>query len=467
MTPSSHAYQRTCRALLVGFVWVLTLLPSLIVEAADARTERLVSLIATVTVSNNGDQTLGPYFHSVTTPAEDHAQQRLLGIHYPYADAYTLNRHENGVDRYMRFAWTIPPRSSITREIRFDLNVASYNAAIEPLPESSADNSAFLLPSQYVESSSSEVMALAQQIRDSYPTLDQQLQAAYLYPQDNLQYLEIENRGALFALLHGYGDCTEYAAVFIALARAFGVPARMTSEFRFTPGATFPIPNHHAAEAYVDGAWTPVDPNLALNPSLGYGFGYGSNTKVVLKRGDSWTWANSHPNNSVSYVSNYVDIETTWRTVLTDTLTPIDDSATTLRDAIYLYGQAFNAKGDKVLAGENCDVFQLILDVDTGFTDLAMAQADSIDNALAAQGDYPDRIQASADMFAYTLYDDQAVKAFIFKDRNDPESASQIGSGTAFGYCFSANPAARVYLRERDTCTDRDSQGAVTPIPGC
>ena len=36
-----------------------------------------------------------------------------------------------------------------------------------------------------------------------------------------------------------------------------------------------------------------------------------------------------------------------------------------LRVAMYLYGKDFNGKGDKVLAGENCDVFQLILEVNS------------------------------------------------------------------------------------------------------
>jgi subtilisin family serine protease len=138
-----------------------------------------------------------------------------------------------------------------------------------------------------------------------------------------------------------------------------------------------------------------------------------------------------------------------------------------LRDAIYLYGQAFNGKGDKILAGENCDVFQLILDVNSGYTDLAMGQSSTLNNALAAKVAYPDRILDAAAMFSYALYEPQPVKAFVFHDQNNPASSAPIGTATAFGYCYSTNPFARVYLREVDTCTDKFSTGQISVIPGC
>lgn len=143
------------------------------------------------------------------------------------------------------------------------------------------------------------------------------------------------------------------------------------------------------------------------------------------------------------------------------------DGSLVLRDAIYLYDQDFNGRGDKALAGENCDVFQLVLDVEYGYTDLAMAQASDLDAAVAAQSDYVDRIVASADMFAYALYENQATKAFVFKDKAAPASSSKIGRGTVFGYCYSADPNARVYLRARNQCLDTFSNGQTKPIAGC
>lgn len=133
----------------------------------------------------------------------------------------------------------------------------------------------------------------------------------------------------------------------------------------------------------------------------------------------------------------------------------------TLRDAIYLYDQPFDAKGSKTLVGNNCDVFQLILDVNSGYTDLAMSQANTLDGALANQSAYPDRIGSEAEMFSYALYSPDTVKTFSFKDKTNTASAAQTARSTTFGYCFSTNPAASVVLNENDSCTNRYSNGQV------
>jgi len=139
----------------------------------------------------------------------------------------------------------------------------------------------------------------------------------------------------------------------------------------------------------------------------------------------------------------------------------------TLRDAIYLYGQSTNSKGDKILAGENCDVFQLILDVNNGYTDLAMGQGSSLTNAISGKSAYPDRIYDNASMFSYALYADQPTKAFVFNNKNEPTSSAATGASTIFGYCYSTNPNARIYFREKDKCTDKASNGQTSAIPGC
>jgi len=274
--------------------------------------ERLVTLKATITVKNTGDIPLDNYSHRLTIPANDHAQQRLLRIEYPHKDGYTLRPHKNGIDHYMKFKWDIPPRSQWVREITFHLRVTPFDHKVKPIPKSTGNSADFLMPSEYIESNSTEIQTIARQIRHKYASQAQQLLAAFQYPQENLRYKLMANKGALFALHNGIGDCTEYAAVFIGLSRALGIPARMTSEFNFSESKSFPEPNHHAAEAYFDGAWIPVDPNLALQPSLGYGFGHGTNTKIVLKRGDSWTWSNSMPKTSRAYRSQYVDTDIRW-----------------------------------------------------------------------------------------------------------------------------------------------------------
>jgi transglutaminase-like putative cysteine protease len=65
-----------------------------------------------------------------------------------------------------------------------------------------------------------------------------------------------EARGALWALQHGEGDCTERASLAVALCRARGVPARMVSGYVVRGDGALPVQGWHDwAEAYEDGSW--------------------------------------------------------------------------------------------------------------------------------------------------------------------------------------------------------------------
>ena len=117
-----------------------------------------------------------------------------------------------------------------------------------------------------------------------------------------------------------------------------------------------------------------------------------------------------------------------------------------LRDAIYLYNLPIRAGYIQMLSGYGCDVFQLVLDLESGHSDIV------IDEGLYEGGYiflYPDRIFDHAAMFAYALYTGFYEKTFSLADAQlfgapgvDP--ASIVGRATAFGYCFSTNPAAVV-----------------------
>ncbi|MBN1809882.1 MAG: transglutaminase domain-containing protein [Planctomycetes bacterium] len=61
---------------------------------------------------------------------------------------------------------------------------------------------------------------------------------------------------AVEAIVHRGGDCTEYAAVTVALLRKAGIPARMAFGLVFD-GKSFQF--HAWAEAYTEGRWVPAD----------------------------------------------------------------------------------------------------------------------------------------------------------------------------------------------------------------
>ena len=126
-----------------------------------------------------------------------------------------------------------------------------------------------------------------------------------------------------------------------------------------------------------------------------------------------------------------------------------------LRDAIYLYNLPIYAGIPQDLWGVNCDIFQLVLDVEAGHTDMAYEEdwAPEINNPVL----YPDRIYDSAAMFAYALYGQYGSKDFLLVDAEligapgvDP--ATVVGVATAFGYCYSTSPSAAVFLCNADGC---------------
>lgn len=69
-----------------------------------------------------------------------------------------------------------------------------------------------------------------------------------------------EEKGACYALAHRQGDCTEFAALFVALSRAAGVPARQASGFHTTGSVLKASDVHDWAEFFDGGVWRLADP---------------------------------------------------------------------------------------------------------------------------------------------------------------------------------------------------------------
>ncbi|MFZ3040844.1 MAG: hypothetical protein WA108_03470 [Thiobacillus sp.] len=125
-----------------------------------------------------------------------------------------------------------------------------------------------------------------------------------------------------------------------------------------------------------------------------------------------------------------------------------------LRDAIYLYNLPVYAGNLQLLIGIGCDIFQLVMDVENGYADLAIGEGINSGGYFAG---YPDRIYANAAMFSYALYSGYSDKSFGFTDLQlygaagvDPNTV--IGHATGFGYCFSTNPDAAVFSCDEENC---------------
>lgn len=113
---------------------------------------------------------------------------------------------------------------------------------------------------RYVETGDRRIQALAAEL--ACPTQRGTARAIYDWVRGHLEYAGYvaDDMGALDALIRRRGDCTEYAYLAVALARANGIPARMVggyvAERSIAPRAE---EYHNWAEVYVDGAWRLLD----------------------------------------------------------------------------------------------------------------------------------------------------------------------------------------------------------------
>lgn len=123
----------------------------------------------------------------------------------------------------------------------------------------------------------------------------------------------------------------------------------------------------------------------------------------------------------------------------------------TLRDAIYLYAKPIHSNYGKSIVGYNCDILQLLLDVENGYSDVWIGQGDT-------DFGYPDRIYDYHSVFSYALYKPDALKYFTLWDNQVGISNFQTGTANFFGYCLSTKTDAFVFMYDASngTCTYSD-----------
>ena len=142
-----------------------------------------------------------------------------------------------------------------------------------------------------------EVRAIARRETAGKPTVVAKARALYDWVYDHMQYDKSVPGWGLgdvaYCLKVGKGNCTDFHTLFIALARASGIPARWNIGFPLaygdgTAGAPQEVKGYHCwAEFYAPGAgWVPVDISEARkHPELKeYFFGALSGNRVLFTR---------------------------------------------------------------------------------------------------------------------------------------------------------------------------------------
>ncbi len=141
---------------------------------------------------------------------------------------------------------------------RYDLQTALSDKKKNQLQETGLTE--YLKEEKFIEKNDSNLAEIAKGIKGT-SEIDT-VRNIYNYVIDNLEYLiqGKKDRGALFALRHKKGDCSEYSDLLVALCRAKKIPARVVTGIsvqRDTKTA-----RHNWAEVYLkDIGWVPFDPS--------------------------------------------------------------------------------------------------------------------------------------------------------------------------------------------------------------
>lgn len=140
------------------------------------------------------------------------------------------------------------------------VSVTALLACTPAPPASLPDPQVWLQPERFMESADARLQKQAALLLRASPA--QSARAIYDWVRQHMHYAGyvLDDLGALHALETGQGDCTEYADLVVALARACGIPARMAGGYVVNGDASVRGQDYHNwAELFLDGAWCVVD----------------------------------------------------------------------------------------------------------------------------------------------------------------------------------------------------------------
>lgn len=145
---------------------------------------------------------------------------------------------------------------------------ATLAAVLDPVDRPGSGSGApsmWLGPQRFIESDDALIVETARELRGADER--ETVRRIYEFVSTRVRYAGYiaEDLGAAYALRQLKGDCTEYAALVVALCRAVAIPARMVEGYvtdrSFVPAAK---DYHDWAEVFVGGRWRVVDAQKGL-----------------------------------------------------------------------------------------------------------------------------------------------------------------------------------------------------------
>ncbi len=154
------------------------------------------------------------------------------------------------------------PETCFQKKGNNTLTVSADAADCRNLPEASDTQ-----PNIIEDSNNPEIVRVARKIVLGAPNQQEMVKriAKFVYKHISNKNYNHGNMSAGEVLRTKSGDCTEHSALFAALSRAAGIPAKMVYGVVLNPGGEFFF--HNWNEVFADGKWISVDSTFNLIPA--------------------------------------------------------------------------------------------------------------------------------------------------------------------------------------------------------
>ncbi len=151
----------------------------------------------------------------------------------------------------------IPPFGSVIVEnkARFVMGVRS-----QPLNTTPRMTKAALQPAPLIETKQQDIRNIAQLFTQENRV--ERAKAIYSWIVDHIKIASYQSlpQGAGKTLRRGKGDCTDFAHLYVALARASGIPSRVMAGYQYQGRSVMGVDDlHNWAEVLLEGRWRVVD----------------------------------------------------------------------------------------------------------------------------------------------------------------------------------------------------------------
>jgi hypothetical protein len=190
----------------------------------------------------------------------------------------------NGMEQ-MIFELNLQPGEEKIISLAWQMLLSEVNVLETPSEQSLSeeDRALYLQPGTLYECDHPEIVAKANEITTGKTTDLEKAKSIFEFVKSNIEFYRFgaESKGALYAL-QNKGDCTEYAALIVAMCRASKIPARLNGVMVMkTDTGSAGTDNHNHAEVFLsDYGWVPAEATFK-SASFGQQF----NFEIILRKG--------------------------------------------------------------------------------------------------------------------------------------------------------------------------------------